>query len=324
MAKKITLKTMPKPNFAQMFKMARNELEWTQSKLAEKSSVAIRTIVSIEKGHVFPKKVVIIRLAYALGKNIKDWLRISGYPEIADKYIDEVITASGHLHFAGERDPESYFREVHNRLCAGGRILMCVAYHSPPAAPDHPELKKVLIDSIRKGLSLAMVCPFPRIFNLATVAKPALSFYYHEVFNRVLAFARDLYDKLEPEYRNRIGLFVPDLPHDVRPFHYIHPPTGLGNYRPTLVVDLEKKEDDAGYELAVWMTMSQDQRNRWLPLFPSGETSNSKYLNYHKDYFTDFIAAATPTGWDESKLKGSGWRMEFPIKSQEILKKHLP
>ena len=299
-----------------MLKTARQEIEWTQLKLAEKSSVAVRTIISIEKGHVSPKKVVIIRLAYALGKNIKDWLRMCGYSEITDKYIDEVIVASGHLHFAGERDPESYFREVNQRLRNGGHILMCVTYHSPPAAPDHPELKKILLDSVRKGLSIAMVCPFPRIHNLATVTKPALSFYYHDVFNRVLAFAREIYDKLEPETRNRIGVFVPDLPEAI-PFHYIHPPTGLGNYRPALVVDLAKKEEDAGYELAVWMTISQDQRNRWLPLFPSGEISNPKYLNYHKDYFADFIAASTPTGWDESKLKGSGWRLEFPIKTKE-------
>jgi DNA-binding XRE family transcriptional regulator len=321
MAKEKSLKSVSKPDFAQLLKSARQEMEWTQSKLAEKSSVTVRTIISIEKGHVSPKKVVAIRLAYALGKDIKDWLRICGYPDITDKYIDDIIIAAGHLHFAGERDPESYFRDLRKRLEKGGNILMCVCYHSPPAAPDHPELKKVLLESLKKGLSIAMVCPYPRIFNPATVAKPGLSFYYHDVFNRVLAFARELYDKLEPEWRNRIGVFVPDVSRDAPPFHYIHPPTGLGNYRPALVVDLARKDEDAGYELAVWMTMSQDQRNRWLPLYIPGEDSNPKYLNYHKDYFADFIAASTAKGWDENKLKDSGWRLEFPIKSAETFKK---
>jgi DNA-binding XRE family transcriptional regulator len=315
-------------DFGKMVWTARKQKKhWSQAVLSQKASVATRTIVTLEKGKSHPEKSIVIRLADALGENVQDWLQKCGYEKASDEEIHNAMRASRQLHFAGERPPENYFLELRQRVGQGHKILMCVAYLSPPGAQRRPDLKDLVLDSVNHGLHLAMVCPYPRILNPATVPKPNLSFYYSDVYNWVLAFAREMHERLKPESKSRLAVFVPNVQEeDQSLLHCVPPPTGLADYRPTLVMDDNNiKGDDSCFELAAWFVMQQDKRDRWLPIFPAPtleqETvaSSSRHLQFWKDYFSEILKAFSEGGWSKLKHgnKNAGWRLEFPIESSQ-------
>jgi transcriptional regulator with XRE-family HTH domain len=304
---------------------ARKKKGWSQAVLSQEASVATRTIVAIEKGEGRPEKQIVIRLAQALDADLPTWLRRFGHEDATDEEIHAAMRGARRLHFAGERPPETYFKELRARLAGGRKLLMCVAYTSPPGASQRPAVRDLLLSCINEGLFVAMVSPFPRILNPVTVPKPALSFYQIDTYSRTLAFAREVYEKLPPNKRDRVALFAPNLQSpEPATVHCIPPPMGLAEYRPTLVADFsEGRSNDSSFELAAWFVMQQDRRDRWLPIFPSAKNddesiaSSYRHLQYWKDYFAEIFAAFSRGTWRIRKddQTSSAWRLEFPTEA---------
>jgi hypothetical protein len=70
--------------------------------------------------------------------------------------------------------------------------------------------------------------------------------------------------------------------------------------------------------LAVWFVMQQDERDRWLPIYPSPSRATAdvvrsgQVLQYWKDYFKLIIEGHSKGGWDRSKIENGGWRIDLP------------
>lgn len=310
-------------NFADEIRSARKLRNWTQAELADHASIASRTVVAVEKGEK-PQKGIVIRLAYALNGDAQKWLKHFQYEATAEE-INEIIQDSGHLHFNGEKAPEVFFKDFGVRLKTG-KALMCVCYLSAPGAAGNPNLKASLIDCIKRGLSVAMACAYPPVSDPVRSQKPQLSLYHNEIYNRVTALALDLHEKLSPDERKRVAVFVPDFSQtDQRHMYSVPPPTGLSTYRPTLIYDQQGNPNgDTAYELALWLVMQQDLRDRWIPVFPPPSTEvnavvlSMQILQYWKDYFREIIASFTGQQWDCEALSQSGWRMDFPNTCERV------
>ena len=157
-------------NFANEVKSARKSRSWTQAELADRASVASRTVVAVEKGER-PQKAIIVRLSYALDADMRKWLKHFKY-DATDEEIDGIIRDSGHLHFPGERDPEIYWTEFRNKLEKGQGSLMCVCFLSAPRSSSHPRIKEEIVKCVKQGLGLSMICAYPPIPSHVKSTKP--------------------------------------------------------------------------------------------------------------------------------------------------------
>jgi transcriptional regulator with XRE-family HTH domain len=306
-------KTKIAEQIAANIKKVRASRGWTQGELADNSSIATRTVVAAEAGDEIPTRETIVRLAYALGENIDEWLNACNYTA-SEREVSEIIRDSGHLHFAGEKSPELYLTELKNRL-KKGPLVMVVCYNSPPGATGYPAAKNAITQAIEQGLCLAMCCPHGNTPPTTDPWTADLSLYSFQVYTSVAGYARDLSFRVSAKARRNIAVFTPNYNNRPDMALVIPPPLGLAESRPTLIYDCARSFDDPqAFELVAWFSMRQDNRNRWLRVYPAplakDEANAILHFRYWRNYFREILKARTADGWDPTCLET--WQMDFP------------
>jgi transcriptional regulator with XRE-family HTH domain len=309
-----------KASFAATLRDLRKEKGWSQGEISRLSHVSIRTIVDIEGGKQSnPRIDVVIRLAGALGQDPVHWLKLAGHPQISEEKIKNVLADAGKFRFDDETDPVEYFSTLRSRLNPDNPALMCISYLSVPGLIHRPDVQQMLAELVNDGLWIAMALPYPRIREWENDPKPNLARYYNEVYGGVVIAAKELLGKIPSERQGCLGVFCPRENKEDKNIRYINPLAGLTEYRPALIKHYSNNSSNLPkyeYELAAWVTLSREKRDRWLQVYPSPEPDERlRYarLLCWRDYFSDFLTKCNPfenqTGWKKCDFDNTDWQM---------------
>lgn len=155
----------PRPKeFGQLLKETRESKGMSHLELSELSRVSTRTIYRLETGSDRSKKIrldVIIRLALALGEDVKEWVQAGGHPYDAEKVaaIKEMILAGK----ASSR-PIEMKQGSRSQLLAEERALpnsaeVWVIEVEQPAELDDPEVMAVVRGNVHRGITYRYAFP---------------------------------------------------------------------------------------------------------------------------------------------------------------------
>lgn len=316
-------KYLPTPSralvLADVVRSARQNKGWAQIELSRRSRVSTRTIVAIERGEQkSPRQEVVVRLARALEADPAEWLHLAGYENIDEDKINQMVRASGGFRFRGEIDPAEFFKSLSERLGPNRYVVVCVAYPSSPGSIHRADIQRILLEQFQKGLCVALTCPYPQIGEIGTAKHPSLVRHYREVFGDVVELAREMRGKLEREDRQKqLAVFVPRRVPNEADIRYPMPLAGLTEYRPTLVQYSPKNpNEDEEFELASWVTLMQEKRDRWIQVYPAtGEPQpEDRYrkLRCWRDYFAEILIKCdvrSGNGWKKDDFEDADWEM---------------
>lgn len=292
--------------------------------VARKAGISPTSMVDIEKGkrtafradvllkvceelHVPPSKL------YSLaGINVDDDLR-----QRTKSIIRRIRMDRAQIESLREPDPLARFQEITGQVQEFFG-LMCCCYTSKPAAAtkESTELRKLISQCIRRGMWLAMVCPYPTVVSL-TGNKAVLSEFYSKVLGSVRQLARDLKSEVGEAFCERIQLFTPNYEPAL-----VFPPLQLVEYRPALLALRSRRSPRAvndKFELGVWIRLGVAAADEWLEIDPTQGTAEvrataSETVQAWRGYFSEIIARWRPeqnSGWDFSRLNElSDWHLD--------------
>jgi transcriptional regulator with XRE-family HTH domain len=299
--------------FSSAVKTFRKGKGWSQTELSRQSHVAVRTIVDIERGRPTRWRMdVVVRLAKALEQDPSVFLRLAGHGKVPDEKIQKIVKESGGFRFFGEIDPREFFQSIEKRIKPNEPVLICVTYPSAPGTIHRTDVQRILVDLFNRGLWVAMVLPYPHIEPIENAKRTSLARHYHDVYNQVVELAKELRSRVSSDKRAQLAVFVPRQGDRVQ---YVMPLAGLTEYRPTLIKYFSKDEhSEPNYELAAWVTLMQEKRDRWIRIYPSdseseGETRYQKFLCW-RDYFGDILSNCNPKkqkGWKQKDFQKTDW-----------------
>lgn len=292
----------------------RHKRAMTISDLAAKANVSNRTIIALEAG---TKNTIrydaVVRLVAAFSLPVaeqNEWLALAGHNDLANedvnRILDNLAQRRAGLVESPEVEPLVYFRELREKVRERS-ALMCAWYTSPPAAAASQELRGLILDSLKSGLWLAMVCPYPAE---TPVELASLRAHYNEVICSVREMALLLRRTLGPALESKIAVFEPASQE-----HLVAPPMRMAEYRPALLHygDAPVEAD----ELGIYLRLGFGARDRWLKVYspewkegPAKEAS-LRALRTWQDYFSDILKAWDPggAGWDREKIRGGRWKL---------------
>lgn len=305
-----------KTTFSQIVKSTREAKSLSQAALAQMSRVSTRTIVAIEddRSNQHPRPDVIIRLAHALEQEPEEWLRHAGHNNIPAEKIQHAIREVeitqrnvAPFRFRGEMDPSEFFASLKSRLTPRQPVLICVGYPAIPGSVHRADVQKILIELFNKGLWVAMVCPFPRVTEIEGLKHRTLAKHYRDVYEHVIELATGLRERLPAERKKQLAVFVPkQAPKQGKRMHLVMPLMGISEYRPSLIKYFaDGEQDDDRFELAAWVTLQQDRKDRWIGIYPPADEehmqSRLQVLKCWRDYFSDIVQNCDPK-------KGEAWK----------------
>jgi transcriptional regulator with XRE-family HTH domain len=273
-------------------KKSRQEKGWSQLDLATESKVSTRTIVGLETAKAkMPRADVIVRLAHALGRDAKRWLALTGHSNLGEDQLERTVRAAGGFRFRGEMDPGEFFSKMLDDLSDAKPCVMCVCYPSAPGTNHRPDVRNILVKALQRGLTLALICPFPNTKDsIENSEKPSLTRYYREVYEHIILFARDLTKRLAPNRQDRVAVFVPqDRPAGT---YWEMPPMGVSKVRQALIQRFTGAEDeDADLQLVAWVELVQDQKDRMVEIYPTETRDRDRLevLRCWKDYLAEIM-----------------------------------
>jgi len=298
----------------ELVKKARHERTMTISDLAAKANVSNRTIIALEAGTrnaIRFDAVVRLVSAFALPTAEQtEWLALAGHTNLANedvnRILDNLAQRRAGLVESPEVEPLAYFRDLRDRL-KGRPALLCAWFTSPPAASGSQELRDLMLELLKSGLWLAMVCPYPAE---TPVDLASLRAHYNEVICSVRDMALLLRRTLGQSLESRIAVFEPASQE-----HLVAPPMRMAEYRPALLH--YKNAPIENDELGIYLRLGFGARDRWLKIYspewtegPAKEAS-LRALRTWQDYFSDILKAWDPigAGWDREKLKEGRWKL---------------
>ena len=301
-------------SFGSILKSARKEKQWSQGELSRRSHVSIRTIVDVEGDkQTNPRFDVVVRLSNALDEDPSAWLKLAGHFRVTSEKIEAVLNEK--FRFESEADPSEFFTTLKAQLKPQTPSLLCVAYPANPRTIHRPDIQEMLVDLVERGLWIGMVFPYPRI-PIEVARRKNLARFYRHVYDAVIILATNLKSRISDEKRNRIGVFCPRDSQSEPRAHYIMPLAGLADYRPTLIKRFYSDPSDKPkfeYEVAAWVTMSRDKKDRWLQVYPSDTEETQRYdkMLCWCDYFQDILKNCKPAnqGWDKNDFENSDWEL---------------
>lgn len=302
-------------DFSKLLFAARQKKGWTQVELARQAHVALRTIVNVESDPA-TRKVrfdVIIRLAVALEQSPRLWLQTAGHSDVPDERITDVLKKSGISDLHGQEEPRLFFNRLADRLSTPQPIILCICYRTFSNFQHQQFLAGCLAPLVNRGnLFVALVCPYPKIFDIDVVSKQTLSRVYFQVRSEVIAAAKELQSAVpNANYRSHVAAFSLNG----ETFRDCVPPTtGLSEFRPILIqtsVPNPKGTDTKSYELCGWLTFLQDQKERLINVYPPPEKlaafsdSFLKVCTAWQEYFSEILSSCDLTGSGWSQMKGT-------------------
>jgi DNA-binding Xre family transcriptional regulator len=302
-----------RPDLRREIKQAIEHKGWTWNDLLKNSGVSPQTIdkIALDKGTFKGlRSDALLRLCRVLGTSVessKTWLKWTGHEDYPAEKIAEFLAQPSPRVERPENAPygspaADYFAQLVEDLDLNYEILVCTCMLSKPAALTDDQLRNNLIAALKKGLHIAIFCPYP-CGDLAArrfQSKPALFEFYSEV----LAWTRSLTDTLRDYLPNAQkpqvqGFLVhPEIAADRA--YLVPPATMIGAPRPNLVIRLKDGEEprmDLG---------SYGRRDRtWQIIHPIPDGSDeeksqgSRICDYWKDYFKDIVGAWKPANKTE-------------------------
>ena len=292
-------------------KQARQRRFWSQSALAKEAGVSTRTIVALETHKRESARAdVVARLARALKADPKEWLILGGHTDFAGDKLQRTLRAAGGFQFPDEMDPADFFSRMLEELSEATPSLMCVCYPSVPGTNHRPDVRNILTKALQQGLTLALVCPFPNANDsIENSAKPSLLRYYREVYDHVILLARDLAEKLKPNRKRHIAVFVPAQNSDV--LWWTMPAMGVSKVRQALIKRLDEVEGRSAGQLMAWVELVQDKKDRMVEIYPTQEITPDRINIFRcwEDYFSEIIDDYNPVdGWGDPGRTLQAWR----------------
>jgi transcriptional regulator with XRE-family HTH domain len=216
-------------NFGHCLEKARREKGKTQDELSYEACVSPRTISDLESGQPSGRShraETIINLAVALGKDVKEWLKLCGIDEPIDidtriaRIISRQRTTGNNIiskrtYNRGTLSPESYFEQLLSYVKQGPSLL-CVCYPWIPGALNskvgsQDQIIEWIADCIKKGLWLAMFIPYPQNQLYQVQGRHDLFDFFSDVAKKVDTLHRKILEKLvnNEDAWPRLGVFEP-------------------------------------------------------------------------------------------------------------------
>jgi transcriptional regulator with XRE-family HTH domain len=214
---------------------SRAKTDLSQKKLAKRAGVSSRTIYELENGKTDEVQVdSLIRLAEAMGKDPRDWLKKAGKKAEAESLPQPVIERNvNKVHRRVQQvekaeatranrspaanrynavDPEELFRRIDDEYL-DEETLACVCYTSPAGGGDNEHLKEAIPEMIEKGLWLMMCVPYPLdLANRLYGEMDKLADYVERVIEGTRVTARFYEGRLSEDEKDRLSFFtLPEL-----------------------------------------------------------------------------------------------------------------
>jgi len=261
---------------------------------------------------------VVIRLAAALEKSAREWLEIAGHPGVSDVMIDQVSKRAGILDFYGEDDPTNFFKILDERIKKSPPVIVSMTYCTFSDFAHQEFLAQQIAPLInKKRLFLAIVCAYPEILDLGKQKKQTLSSIYLQVRSETIGLTKRIKAIVDTNCKKHVACF------SLKPLDEptCFPQVGLSQFRQILIQsypDYENKPDDDVFELSTWLAFFQDQRERWVRIYPTPdiwkarEDSYRKICSAWKDYLQEIHGACDRiNGWRFSQNDGNStpWEM---------------
>ena len=270
--------------FAALLKSAREERGWSQTELAKRSRVALRTIVNIERSQT-GRRVrfdVVIRLAAALEKPPPAWLKLAGHEGTSDEVVAQVLKKAGILGFYGEDDPSNFFKMLEDRVKNSWPVVVSMTYCTFSEFA-HQEVLAQNISRLANGgrLFLALVCAYPKVADLGAQEKPTLSSVYLQVRSEVIGLTKAIKAKIKPEFQKHVACFSLMALKEPTCF----PQVGLSHFRQILIEshpDHGSKPDTAVFDLSTWISFFLDEKERWIRIYPTLEILKSREDSFRR------------------------------------------
>ena len=295
-------------------KRAREQKAWSQVDLALEARVSTRTIVALETGKANALRTdVIVRLARALDRDPKTCLALSGSKDVGEEKLNRAVRAAGGFRFRGEMDPGEFFSGMLDELSDSKPRLMCVCYPSGPGTNHRPDVRNLLVKALKKGLTLALVCPFPHAgASIENAEKPSLIRCYRDVYDHIILLARDLTERLPRDRKERLAVFVPQQQRGM--IYWTMPPMGVSKVRQTLIKRFSDAEDeDSELQLVAWVELIQDQKDRMVEIYPTEAKDRARIevLRCWREYLSEIIDTFdVHKGWTRrTSRRLKSWKM---------------
>ena len=332
MARKKARKSTELPRIGLAVREARLGKGWIQAYLASLAGVSSRTIYLLETGERATTRAdVIIRLATALGEDIKVWLdyaersasdqTIELHKRRVQSNLDFLEKGKHGVQGYGEIGVDAFFDQLAEIADNG---IICVYYTMTPGALLNPTVMMRITERVNAGLFLAMIIPYGTVPKESTEQKINLADFYVQVEKDVVILARNLLKRVKKERKNRIRVFCPQFPSGEERMQYIIPPIPFWEIRPMLTrrASTEKSfgSDDEEYRLYTWMT-SIDRTSDKIYEFYSTEHHNiSKFLWSWREFLSDILEPwlnAKGDGWGRLSKNSIWQKKEIPEETKE-------
>jgi transcriptional regulator with XRE-family HTH domain len=291
---------------------------WSQLELAERAAISPRTVVNIEKpaGRRGVRFDIVVRLASALDQAPAEWLRMLGYDPNESRMASALHRGQNRSPEpldSQQREPQSYFKQLAERIKASGRPALMVVSVTSPQPIDNKAMNSVIAELFGAGLHVALVSPYPAGQEVEAhyLRKPNLVGFYQRVFARVRAIAGQLRLML-PEYSDRIHVLKPRSDNATSlSLRSVPPPLGVRESRPCIILFPGNKREPKQIEVGAYVKFGDDRPDRWFILYPRqgslpelerAADVRDNWVDYFGDICEAWNATRSGTKWSRDSL----------------------
>ena len=296
--------TKTPPTLGEVVKAARLSKGWTQDELARHSGVSLRTVSVVEGGDHVPRRTALAQLANALNQDPNRLLEIANLPRA-------IIVPPAASSFPGEKDPIVFFGDLLENMRDLQPMLIIPSFASAPGLMDRVDVFNMVVELVKGGAWIALVFPYPVIQDPQT-RMGNLRDFYDSVYTGIKVLAGSLRTAVGPEAKERVNIFTTKVTATKGAMPIIMPPLGISEYRPTFFKFSDESTKRPNEELAAWLKVAGQQKDRMIPVFPdvglqARGASNVLAFNCWRDYLSDIIdqwvaIQSSPTGWQSGKF----------------------
>jgi DNA-binding XRE family transcriptional regulator len=286
--------------FAQLVARARQQARMTQGELARIASVSPKTIVRLENEGI-ARSDAVVRLAAVLSQPVEVWLKYSGQ-KLSEKRVQEILDQQRVEGGGGQfprLDPADYFRRMLDHLERHKTAIM-VSVITSRVPVNRPDLVGIWGDLLNRGLTWAVVCPFPVASEEFALHLPRLNGYY----SRSLGWARDLSARMEQLFgkeKGHVEVFTLKAGNQAT---LVYPPLRVADMRPALIKYSQVKSEQgkivvpARYACGAYISFTDGRADRWLDIYDGASEMNERTedaFGIWADYLAEIADKWTPT-----------------------------